>query len=610
MAWGQHSVFLTFTGGVRVAGLNNYGQLGLGNTESPQKEIQSLTLQNVKQVSKGGNFTMFLMKDGTVKGVGHNINGQLGIGNTVNQSTIQTIPLTAVKQIICGQNYTMFLMENGTVKAAGLNSFGQLGLGNTTSPQAVIQTVPISGVKQISSGAHHTLFLLENGQVKSVGRNNIGQLANGNTGDQSVIQNVPITGVKQVAAGYAFSMFLMNDGTVRGIGENAQGQLGLGNTSNQPLLQTIPIEEVKELLPAGSAIFFAMNDGTLKGVGNNAFGQLGIGNTVNQSTIQNIEIRDFKEASCGNESVFYLMENGTVKVAGRNYEGQLGNSDISGTSATIKDSSYRDIGALEKILSELVKKWLIKAGEKIMKFEGGSWLDVGILPVTRSMFLSSGMYSLYGIPLEKLNEIQNPEILLWNPERGKSTKLSTVGVPRIKIIKGNRDISVSTITKLRVSSSTTGIVRIILSSDSGVTWKGKQVLDINNATDVKTYGLTPAECNALSKIQLAELLPSGKLRVAYYLEQVSSTDSAFVSEFYVNEITYQASPNISKIQASQTLVMQEAVLIESKQSDGSWKAVPLDEMIYAPKGQEWQAIELRAKMKDDQQLNGIAFSWS
>ena len=109
----------------------------------------------------GSNYhSIFLLNDGTVRTVGHNGYGQCGTGNTTHpQLSLYTIPnLNNVKQISCGGNHTVFLLKDGTVRTVGRNDYGQCGTGNTTHPQLSLYTIPDLKVK--------TLWDLEKETVK------------------------------------------------------------------------------------------------------------------------------------------------------------------------------------------------------------------------------------------------------------------------------------------------------------------------------------------------------------------------------------------------------------------------------------------------------------
>lgn len=132
----------------------------------------------------------------------------------------------------------------------------------------------------------------------------------------------------------------------------------------------------------------------------------------------------------------------------------------------------------------------------------------------------------------------------------------TTAVPFAKLIKANGDISlesIEVIDSLQVTASTSGagVVKMIASSDSGVTWKSyyngawTTVTD-TDLSDVKTKGMSPTVFSALTNTEWQQLISSSKkVRFAYYLEIDSVSDSA----------------------STDKLVLQFDAL-------GSWKAMP------------------------------------
>jgi len=70
---------------------------------------------NITQITGGRKFTIFLTSDGSVYGFGLNDNGQLGLGNTTSpQSTPQEITHfngTTITHVACGEEYTIFFRK-------------------------------------------------------------------------------------------------------------------------------------------------------------------------------------------------------------------------------------------------------------------------------------------------------------------------------------------------------------------------------------------------------------------------------------------------------------------------------------------------------------------
>ena len=278
------------------------------------------------QIVRGSEFTAFLMSDGTVKTTGLNESGQLGIGNTTNQFLPVTISgLTGVKQISAGSFHTLALMNDGTVRAWGSNGRGQLGIGSTITMQLLPVTVPgLTNVSAVIAGAQQSFALMNDGTVMAWGNNNGGYLGIGNTTNQLSPVAIPgLTGVKQLCAGYSHAVVLMTDGTVKAWGSDSSGQLGDGKITAQYLpISVSSLTNVSQLVVWGSTTFALMNDGTVKGWGNNSTGELAIGitDTPQRTPIEIPALAGVKQLLPG----VALMRDGSVKSWGSNYNCELG----------------------------------------------------------------------------------------------------------------------------------------------------------------------------------------------------------------------------------------------------------------------------------------------
>lgn len=84
-------------------------------------------LDDVIQIESGENSMIALTKQGNVYGKGINQYGELALGDNNARLNWTQIPFPfKVKQIACKYLHTLFLTENGCVYSCGANSYGQL----------------------------------------------------------------------------------------------------------------------------------------------------------------------------------------------------------------------------------------------------------------------------------------------------------------------------------------------------------------------------------------------------------------------------------------------------------------------------------------------------
>jgi intracellular multiplication protein IcmE len=191
------STILINSGNVYSCGLNNFGQLGIGNTNNQsyltQMKTNAITyITDVKQITSTIDNPILLTNSGNVYSCGVNNYGQLGIGNTNNQSYLTQMKsdantyITNVKQITANDNNVFILTSDKIGYSCGRNDFGQLGLGTVGLTQVYLNqmktnaTTYISDIKQISSSYYFSYILTNSGNVYACGYNNYGQLGNGN----------------------------------------------------------------------------------------------------------------------------------------------------------------------------------------------------------------------------------------------------------------------------------------------------------------------------------------------------------------------------------------------------------------------------------------------
>ena len=150
-AGGYHTLIVQQNGTVLSSGYNNKGH-GLGdllNRSTPER-IFANAMSGVISVSANSHYhSLALKNDGTVIAWGLNDLGQLGIGNTTNQSAPQPIAAGVLSSVVA-------LRNNGTVMAWGYNGFGQIGNGTNTLQTIPMQVSPllVSSVIAVAAGSH------------------------------------------------------------------------------------------------------------------------------------------------------------------------------------------------------------------------------------------------------------------------------------------------------------------------------------------------------------------------------------------------------------------------------------------------------------------------
>ena len=290
---GSHACSLK-EGYVKCWGLNDKGQLGLGDTDNrgdDPDEISGLADVSVHEpidedghltefIATGGQHTCALLENKCVKCWGSNEHGQLGYDDTDNRGDDADEmgknlgPVGGldfkVKTIDTGLAHSCAVTNKNnknTVQCWGANDQGQLGQGSiesfyAPSPPVDIHNDPdetdqakIEGFfpTHVAAGARHTCVVLRNDCVKCWGGNEYGQLGYGDTdprGDDADdpetddvnegemgLKLPPVGGmgfkVKAIATGDWHTCAIMkSDDSVQCWGLNDEGQLGVGSIQN------------------------------------------------------------------------------------------------------------------------------------------------------------------------------------------------------------------------------------------------------------------------------------------------------------------------------------------------------------------------------------------
>ncbi|HEY6881549.1 MAG TPA: hypothetical protein VI299_26165 [Polyangiales bacterium] len=195
-----HWCGLRATGEVVCFGFGSAGQLGWAPQAMPPvggyPPVELGTGRSATAIALGRAHSCALLDDGSVKCWGLNNHGQLGLGDTASRGlasagmgdALPAVPLGQGAQAIAAGGYhTCALLDDGSVKCWGQNDAGQLGQGDTAdrgdAPGEVAALAPIAlGEPAVAVAAGlHSCAILASGGIKCWGPNAQGQLGQGDT---------------------------------------------------------------------------------------------------------------------------------------------------------------------------------------------------------------------------------------------------------------------------------------------------------------------------------------------------------------------------------------------------------------------------------------------
>lgn len=291
-AGGNHNIGLKSDGTIRVWGLNNYGQLGLGigdttNRSTPTK-VGLGTDWSV--VAAGNEYTVTIKTNRTLWAWGRNDEGELGDASTTTRYTPRPIGIASDwLSVTTGSTHTIGMKTNKTLWAWGDNSFGQLGLENSGAGTNRTTPTPIgndSDWSLVSGGDKYTISIKSTGSLWSWGLNNYGQLG---LGDSMITRTTPTpigndSDWSAIVCGFGHSIALKTDGSLWTWGYNSSGQLGLGDNgvgTERTTPTKVDTASDWSAIAAGHYHSFAVkSNGTLWAWGDMSKGKLGFGAAV------------------------------------------------------------------------------------------------------------------------------------------------------------------------------------------------------------------------------------------------------------------------------------------------------------------------------------------
>lgn len=193
----DHTCALKADGAMVCWGRNGDGQLG-DNTTSDRTSAVTVSVPpgtRAVAIDAGGFHTCALFGAGTVTCWGYNQWGQLGVDPTTTpqRSTPSgTLSLpgghpTQAIELSVGDSHTCVLLDDGTAACWGYNGNGELGDGtrNTRFVPATTSAQPGGArIRMLSAGFTHHCAVLDDGSMSCWGQNFNGQLGTGDRVDQ------------------------------------------------------------------------------------------------------------------------------------------------------------------------------------------------------------------------------------------------------------------------------------------------------------------------------------------------------------------------------------------------------------------------------------------
>ncbi|KAL0462229.1 UNVERIFIED_CONTAM: Ultraviolet-B receptor UVR8 [Sesamum latifolium] len=343
-------------------GNGDFGRLGLGNLESQwrPKPIppSAFDYQSLQEVACGGAHTLFLTENGDVYATGLNDFGQLGISESQNYTTephrVSCIPKKIIK-IAAGYHHSAAITVDGELYVWGKNANGQLGLGKKAEkivplPRKV-ECLDGVTIKMVSLGFEHSIAVTgrdirseSNGETLSWGGGESGRLGHGH---ESSILGFQKSGRLQLAdILIQFEVWFLKTKQEQRlkIGEEEGGTLDNGWMGESVHLGFIGLYLLKVKSVSAGMMHSACicENGCVYFFGERELGKWGFGKAKSVTTPAAISALPFsEEVACGGYHTCVISNGGELYTWGSNENGCLG---IGGTD--INDSPERVEGPL------------------------------------------------------------------------------------------------------------------------------------------------------------------------------------------------------------------------------------------------------------------------
>ena len=303
-----HTLTILDDGSVWVVGSNGSGELGLGDEDRRTSfEEAGSAPDDPVAVAAGPSTSFVITADGDVYAAGMNDDGQLGVGDTDNRDTFTPVDSLAseeVTAIAASRYFTFAVTADGGLYVTGSSAVGALGTGDTDDRESFepVTTIPEGrDIVDVDPGLHHTVALDADGQIYTTGWDTDGQLGYDPEERYSQpawarFEEPDDSGAHTfvaVSAGSRSTHAVDDDGNLWVTGDNDYGQLGLGNTESQDTLTPVGAPAGIVAVEAGTRhVVLQDADGQVWTAGRDARGELAQAGPEDDESLSFAEVVD------------------------------------------------------------------------------------------------------------------------------------------------------------------------------------------------------------------------------------------------------------------------------------------------------------------------------
>ena len=385
----SHTIALTAQGHVYVWGMNEHGQLGIGDTISRRQPVLNAGCngKNIRKIACGEAHTAFL-SDRDIFTFGDGSHGALGHGNSKSQLSpkcvIKLSEECRLRDLECGPQFTVAISDLGQLYFWG-NMRSTSGRGTKNVFNMPRRFKGLEAIYGVSCGEHEVTALvriplappLEHkfkagifveeaasgliegyiGRVCTWGKASDGKLGHGVGSSTQADLKTPFAiygplyhySITVIGCGDDHSACITDDGRLFTWGSNKEGQLGLRDfkTRLQPtMIEACHDPDVPRLKSTKNKIFSDVIVGNWHNLaitskkkvyawGKNKYGQLGLGHTNNLALPTSIlplsdplNPKNVRCMAAGKSHSAVIAEDGDVYTWGRGWDGQLGHDVV------------------------------------------------------------------------------------------------------------------------------------------------------------------------------------------------------------------------------------------------------------------------------------------